>query len=58
MWDGEWNANGGKHDNSTSTWRDISYSGRDASLSGTYSWSDDHWHVESVTGQGIASWPA
>lgn len=58
MWDGEWNVAGGQHDGTATTWVDISGNNRDAVLTGTYSWGANYWHVESVTGQGLATWPA
>lgn len=58
LWDGEWNVAGGQHDDSATTWVDISGNNRDAVLSGTYSWGSNYWHVESVSGQGLATWPA
>lgn len=58
LWDGEWNVAGGQHDGSATTWVDISGNNRDAVLSGTYSWGANYWHVESVSGQGLATWPA
>ena len=58
FWDGEWNVAGGVHGDSAETWSDLSGSGRDATLSGTYSWGDKYWHVESVSGRGLATWPA
>lgn len=58
MWDGEWNAGSGKHDPNATKWADISGNSRDAVLSGTYSWGENYWHVESVSGRGIATWPA
>ena len=56
MWDGEWNVAGGQHDGTATTWVDISGNNRDAVLTGTYSWGANYWHVESVTGQGLATW--
>ena len=58
LWDGEWNVAGGRHDGSATTWVDISGNNRDAVLSGTYSWGSNYWHVESVSGHGLATWPA
>ena len=58
FWDGEWNVAGGVHGDSAETWADLSGSGRDATLSGTYSWGENYWHVESVSGKGLATWPA
>lgn len=58
FWDGEWNVAGGQHDGSATTWVDISGNDRDAVLSGTYSWGANYWHVESVSGRGLATWPA
>ena len=58
LWDGEWNVAGGQHDGSATTWVDISGNNRDAVLSGTYSWGANYWHVESVSGRGLATWPA
>lgn len=58
MWDGIENAGWGVHDANATTWKDISGNNRDATLSGTYSWGSNCWHVESVTGRGLATWPA
>lgn len=58
MWDGEWNVGGGDHDASATTWKDVSGNNRDAVLSGTNSWGSNYWHVESVSGRGLATWPA
>ena len=58
LWDGEWNVAGGQHDETATTWVDISGNSRDAVLSGTYSWGANYWHVESVSGRGLATWPA
>jgi hypothetical protein len=56
MWDGEWNAGGGVHDANATTWKDLTGNGCDATLSGTYSWGDKSWNVESVSGRGLATW--
>ena len=48
MWDGEWNAGGGVHDDLVGT--------RDATLSGSYSWGNNYWDVQSVSGHGLARW--
>lgn len=58
MWDGEWNAGAGVHNQSASVWKDISNNGRDAALTGKYSWGANYWHVESISGHGLATWPA
>ena len=58
FWNGEWNVAGGVHGDSADTWVDLSGSGRDATLSGKYSWGENYWHVESVSGKGLATWPA
>ena len=58
MWDGIENVGFGQHSNSTTTWVDLSGHNRDAALSGTYSWLDDCWHVESATNRGLAQWNA
>ena len=58
MWDGEWNVAGGRHNDSTATWVDISGNGRSAKVSGTYSWGSNYWHVESSNAKGLAIWPA
>jgi hypothetical protein len=58
MWDGIENAGWGVHDDAATVWKDLSLNGRDATLSGTYSWGEKFWHVESVSGQGLATWPA
>ena len=58
MWDGIENAGRGAHDPNATVWKDLSLNGRDATLGGTYSWGEKFWHVESVSGQGLAIWPA
>lgn len=55
MWDGIENAGWGLHDASATTWKDL-IGTRDATLSGTYSWGDKYWDVQSVSGQGLARW--
>ena len=56
MWDGEWNADGGVHDASATTWKDLTGNGCDAALNGSYSWGDKSWNVESTSGRGLATW--
>ena len=56
MWDGIENAGWGKHDANAITWVDLSGSGRDATLSGSYSWGENYWGVKSLTDKGLAQW--
>lgn len=56
MWDGEWNAGWGLHDDNAAVWKDLARNGCDAILSGAYSWGEKSWNVESVTKRGLATW--
>ena len=56
-WDGEWNAGWGVHDANATVWKDL-VGTRDATLSGSFAWGSNYWHVESVSGRGLATWPA
>lgn len=55
MWDGQWNAGLGVHDNVATVWKDLA-GNHDAALTGAYSWEDNAWNVESVSKRGIATW--
>lgn len=57
MWDGVWNCGGGEHDANATVWKDLVGS-RDATLSGSYSWGNNYWDVQSVSGHGLARWDA
>lgn len=53
MWDGEWNAGGGIHDSTATTWVDLSGSGHDIPLTGG-SFGDNYLSVSGLAGSTSA----
>lgn len=54
MWDGEWNAGWGVHDENAIVWKDLTGNGHDWSMTDNYSWGENHLNI---TGKcGIGNW--
>lgn len=54
MWDGEWNAGGGVHDASTTTWKEL-ISGQTTDISGKGTFSDSYFDIPSATSIPLVS---